>query len=153
MFVVVYDKSLGCRWYNTQTGQIGGQWGPTGRVSTGDSFLIAHATLSRSGNYVRISAYRLRWYVWDVATLQVTHCPIHSEMRCAGYTATGYNTVIQARGDQNLINVVKGPFSDVTQVTPLVWPLEPMHSFPQDKHFTWSNVDVNDSVPVLRIYL
>jgi hypothetical protein len=148
MFVVVYDKSLGCRWYNTQTGQIGGQWGPTGRVSTGDSFLIAHATLSRSGNYVRISAYGLGWYVWDVATLQVTHCPIHSEMRCAGYTATGYNTVIQARADQNLMNVVKRPFSDVTQVTPLVWPLEPMHSFPQGRHFTWSNVDVNDSVPV-----
>src|ERR1700722_6461364 len=30
MFVIVYDKKLGCRWYNTQTGQIGGQWGPSG---------------------------------------------------------------------------------------------------------------------------
>jgi len=33
MFVIVYDKSLGCRWYNTQTGQIGGQWGPIGTAS------------------------------------------------------------------------------------------------------------------------
>ena len=27
-FVIVYDKTLGCRWYNTETGQVGGQWGP-----------------------------------------------------------------------------------------------------------------------------
>jgi hypothetical protein len=25
MFVIVYDKTFGCRWYNTQSGQIGGQ--------------------------------------------------------------------------------------------------------------------------------
>jgi hypothetical protein len=54
MFVVVYDKALGCRWYNTQTGQIGGSWGPSGYVSTQDKYLIVHAYLSRSGRYVRI---------------------------------------------------------------------------------------------------
>lgn len=148
MFVVVYDKVLGCRWYNTQTRQIGGRWGASGSASTSDSFLIAHATLSRSGNFVRINANGLGWYVWDVATLQVTHCPIHSEMRCDGYTATGYNSVVQARGYMNPMDIVRRPFSDLMQVVPLVWPLAPQHSFPQDKHFTWNNVDVNDSVPV-----
>ncbi len=33
MFVIVYDKSLGCRWYNTQTGQIGGTWGASGMAT------------------------------------------------------------------------------------------------------------------------
>ncbi len=147
MFVIVYDKVLGCRWYNTQTGKIGGRWGPSGSASTSDSFLIAHAALSRSGNFVRINASG-GWYVWDVATLKVTHCLVNSEMRCGGYTAMGYNDIVQSRGYMNFMDTVKRPFSDVTRVIPLVWPLEPEHSFPQDKHFTWNNVDVNDSVPV-----
>ncbi|HWT78125.1 MAG TPA: hypothetical protein VN648_04905, partial [Candidatus Methylomirabilis sp.] len=33
MLAVVYDKNRGCRWYNTQTGEIGGQWGSSGKVS------------------------------------------------------------------------------------------------------------------------
>src|SRR5438309_3061399 len=54
MFVVVYDKKLGCRWYNTETGEIGGKWGAAGTASTNDRFLIRHAYLSRNGRYVRI---------------------------------------------------------------------------------------------------
>jgi hypothetical protein len=148
MFVVVYDKKLGCRWYNTQTGQIGGQWGKSGAATASDSYFIAHATLSRSGNYVRINANGMGFYVWDVATLQVQHCSIHSTMKCGGYTANGYNSIVQSRGSMSLMDVVKRPFSDVSQVEALVWPLVPEHSFPQSRHFTWENVDVNDSVPV-----
>src|SRR5207248_8183843 len=29
-YAYVYDRTLGCRWLNTQTGQVGGAWGPTG---------------------------------------------------------------------------------------------------------------------------
>lgn len=148
MFVVVYDKKLGCRWYNTQTGKIGGQWGKSGAASTSDSYFIAHATLSRSGNHVRINANGAGFYVWDVATLQVQHCTIHSTMQCGGYTANGYNSIVQSRGSMSLMDVVKRPFSNVSQVEPLVWPLVPEHSFAQSRHFTWENVDVNDSVPV-----
>src|SRR5579864_1848262 len=148
MFVVVYDKTLGCRWYNTQTGQIGGQWGPSGPASDTDSYFIAHATLSRSGNYVRMAVNGAGWYVWDVATLQVTHCPLTGGQHCGGYTATGYNTTIQNRGLKNPMDIVKRPISDITQVMPLVWPLPTEKFYGQDKHFTWNNVDVNDSVPV-----
>jgi hypothetical protein len=58
LFVVVYDKALGCRWYNTQTRQIGGAWGASGYASTEDSYFIRHAYLSRSGQYVRILTKR-----------------------------------------------------------------------------------------------
>jgi hypothetical protein len=50
MFIVVYDKELGCRWYNTQTGQIGGQWGATGSSSVQTAFLIKHAAISGNGS-------------------------------------------------------------------------------------------------------
>ena len=148
MFVIVYDKHLGCRWYNTQTGQIGGQWGPSGAASVPDSYLIGHAYLSRSGKYVRIGAPSTGWYVWDVATLQVTRCALFTDLRCAGYTATGYNTIVQDRSYKDPMDIVKRPFSNIAKVTPLVWPLPAPHYWGQNKHFTWSNVDVKDSVPI-----
>jgi len=148
MFVVVYDKKLGCRWYNTQTGQMGGSWGPSGRASDPETYLIAHAYLSRSGNYVRIVVNNSGWYIWDVATLTVTHCPPSSALRCLGYTATGYNSVIQDRSFMDPMDIVKRPFNDIADVTALVWPLPPPHYWGQEKHFTWSNVNVSDSAPV-----
>ncbi len=30
--VYIYDRAKGCRWYNTQTGEIGGEWGAKGIV-------------------------------------------------------------------------------------------------------------------------
>src|SRR6267143_3359127 len=48
---IVYDKQLGCRWYNTQTGQIGGSWGPTGQAVVPENFVINHAYISGSGQY------------------------------------------------------------------------------------------------------
>lgn len=148
MFVIVFDKTLGCRWYNTQTGQIGGQWGPSGPASLPDSFLIADARISRSGNYVHINVNHSGWYVWDVSSLQVTHCPLFTDLRCAGYTSLGYNTIVQDRSEGDPMDIVKRPFSNITQAIPLVWPLPPPHYWGQNKHFTWSNVDSNDSVPV-----
>ena len=56
--VLVYDKSLGCRWYNTQTGAIGGAWGQTGTVAMLDRFPVRHAAISGSGKYVKISVGR-----------------------------------------------------------------------------------------------
>jgi hypothetical protein len=41
MFVVVYDQQLGCRWYNTETGEVGGQWGPSGTATIADRFFIS----------------------------------------------------------------------------------------------------------------
>lgn len=148
MFVIVYDKTLGCRWYNTQTGQIGGQWGPSGTATAGGSYLIAHAHISRSGQYVDITVNGSAWYVWDVATLSVDHCPLHSSLGCGGYSALGYNDLVNARDHGDQMDIAKRPFGNIAQVTPLVWPLPAPHYFGQDRHFSWSNVDVSDSTPV-----
>jgi hypothetical protein len=148
IFVIVYDRTLGCRWYNTQTGQIGGQWGPSGNATFTGSYFVQHAHLSRSGNYVHIFEVGSAWYVWDLTTLTVTHCPLKSNLDCAGYTGIGYNDLVNSPGKIDGMNIVKRPLSDISQFTQLVWPLSAPHYWGQDKHFTWSNVDVNDSAPV-----
>jgi hypothetical protein len=147
MFVVVYDKTLGCRWYNTQTGQIGGQWGPRGKATIDTSYLIVHARLALNGKYVRIGGTAHVWYLWNLATLKVTSCPLDSDMDCAGYGAIGYNDYVNAPGTRNDMNVVKRPLSHLSRTTPLVYPL-PNTGWGQEGHFSWNNVDAKDSTPV-----
>jgi hypothetical protein len=148
-FVVVYDKHLGCRWYNTQTGEIGGQWGAAGQATIENRFLVRHAYLSRSGKFIRIEVNWDGWYVWNVESLQVTHCPLNDRsLHCAGYAAVGYNNVISSLGFLDGMNIGKRKFSNLAQITPLVWPLDPPVHFGQEKHFTWSNAYQNDRAPV-----
>lgn len=147
MFVVVYDRNLGCRWYNTQTGQIGGQWGPRGKATIATSYLIGHAHLSLNGKYVRIGTSDGVWYLWNLATLAVTSCPLDSTRDCAGYGTVGYNDYVNAPGTLDDMNVVKHPWSNLSRITPLVYPLPPT-GWEQEMHFSWNNVDAKDSTPV-----
>jgi len=146
MFVVVYDKHLGCRWHNTQTGQVGGQWGATG-VATATSVLIRHAYLSRSGKYVLITTDGFGWHVWDLATLNVSTCPAGSRRdECQGYYAVGYNSLVNGPGITGDMQTAKRRLNDISQIGQLVWPV--LFQWGQEQHFTWSNVDVHDRAPV-----
>jgi hypothetical protein len=148
MFVVVYDQTLGCRWYNTQTGQIGGQWGSSGYATINQTFLIRHAYLAHSGSYIHILTNVGVSYYWDIATLTVTSCALGSGNDCAGYGVMGYNTYVNGPAVLDDMQVVRRPVSDLTNFTSLVYPLPSPGNWGQPQHFTWSNDDVNDSVPV-----
>jgi hypothetical protein len=146
-FVVVYDKKLGCRWYNTQTGQIGGQWGPSGYAQV-PGFLIGHARISGNGKYVRISAAHLGFYIWDLETLSVTHCNLDTDLDCGGYGTFGRSTYVNEPGRVDEMNVVKRPAGDLAAFKPLVWPLPVPSAWEQEMHFTWINGHLNDNIPV-----
>jgi hypothetical protein len=147
-FVIVYDKKLGCRWYNTQTGQIGGQWGPTGQASVPDKFLINHSKISGNGQYARIGVTRTGFYIWDVATLNVRPCYVHSALRCSGYGALGYDAYINTPGSGDELNAYRRPLGDLAAMTPLLNPLPLPHYFGMEKHFAWSNGRLDSSQPV-----
>jgi hypothetical protein len=144
MFVIVYDKRFGCRWYNTETGEIGGHWGPSGKATTSDRYLIRHASLSKNGRYVRIGVNWGPWYVWDLATLNVTSC----DLQCDGYGVVGYKSYVNGPAIIDDMQIAKRPLRNLAQVTQLVYPLPPPHHWGQPQHFTWSNVDVKDGTPV-----
>jgi hypothetical protein len=148
MFVIVYDKNLGCRWYNTQTGHIGGQWGLSGNATVGGSYLIRHAYLARSGNYVYILTDVGVWYTWNLATLTVEACANGSGPDCAGYGVVGYNSYINSPGMYDDMYLVKRPLGNISQFSSLFYPLPTPGNWGQAKHFTWSNVNGKDSVPV-----
>ena len=147
-FVIVYDKKLGCRWYNTQTGQIGGSWGPTGQAVVPENFLINHAYISGSGQYVKISVVRKGYYVWDTTSLNVQPCYFHGRPFCSGYDSLGYDAEINAPGVTDEMNTFRRTLSDVTNITQLVNPLPLPHLWGMEKHFTWSAGHLNNNVPV-----
>jgi hypothetical protein len=147
-FVIVYDKQLGCRWYNTQTGQIGGQWGATGTASVPAGYLIRHTAISGNGRYVRILVNNFGFYMWDLETLNVESCPEFAGIFCGGYGTMGYNSYVNAAGKVDQMNIVLRPLDNLSDYSQLVYPLAPPHHFGQAKHFAWANGYFNDALPV-----
>jgi len=149
-FVIVYDKQLGCRWYNTQTGQVGGAWGPVGQVNIADRFLFGHSKLSGNGQYVRIGVgnKKARFYVWDVTSLNVQSCELHSPAKCAGYGAIGYDAYINNPGAIDEMNSYIRPLANLDQIRQLINPLPQPYYWGMEKNFSWNPGRLNDNAPV-----
>jgi len=146
-FVIVYDQKLGCRWYNTQTGQVGGQWGPTGQVSIPDRYSVNHAKISGNGQYARIGVSRIGFYVWDITSLNVQYCNIKSGPHCSDYAAVGYDTYLNAPDVRDELNTFLRPLGDLTDFTQLIVPLPMPHYLGMKKAWAWSNGALSGLVP------
>jgi len=148
-FVIVYDQTLGCRWYNTETGEVGGQWGPTGQVSIPDRYIINHVKISGNGQYVRIGVARVGFYVWDVTSLNVEPCIIENAgLRCSGYGAVGFDESVNAPDVLDELNTFIRPLGDLADMTELINPLPDPYYKGMEKSWAWMNGVLNGNVPV-----
>lgn len=146
--VYVYDRTQGCRWLNTQTGEVGGQWGPKGTISVADRFLLHNARMSKSGKFVDLRRGRSfigkGWAVWEVDTLNVSVCP----RACGGHHALGYSHMISSPAMTHPMDLWLRPLNHLDNTIPLITELEPDKGPWFDSHFSWNNVDPDDSAPV-----
>jgi hypothetical protein len=147
--VYVYDRTQGCRWYNTQTGEIGGQWGPKGTVSVSDRFTLHNARMAKSGKFVYMvpgggGSGGHRWLVWDIDTMNISGC----SKGCSGHHAVGYSHIIGTSGIGHPLDVWLRPPDHLDTFTPIISGLDVAKGFWYDSHFSWNNVDPNDSAPV-----
>ncbi len=150
MFVIVYDRNLGCRWYNTQTGQIGGRWGPSGTATKLERDLIDQAHISKSGEYVRIEVLSdtTRFYVWQVDTLNVTPCSGIDWPYCGGYGAGGFSHIVNTPGVDDAMNVWIRPFGNLSGPVALIAPLPTPPHWDLTQRWSWVNANSDDSVPL-----
>ena len=149
MFVVVYEKSLGCRWYNTSTGEIGGQWGPVGRATSGASFLMHNARIAMSGDWAVLGSSRTpQKFFWQVGTLNVTECGIAEPPYCGGHGVGGYKDYVNSSGVLDDMNVLIRPFDDLNSSVQLVNPLPKAVQWGFDKHLSWNDNNSTDTMPV-----
>ncbi len=147
ILVVVYDRKLGCRWFNTQTGQIGGQWGASGNAST-SGFLVRHSSISGDGNYIKIGVDKVGFYIWDLSTLNVTACLNSGPLKCGGYGSLGFNTYINPAGAIDQLNLLKRPLGNLAGMTPLLNPLPLPYYWGMELHPTWGNGRFNNNSPL-----
>jgi hypothetical protein len=147
--IYVYDRRQGCRWYNTQTGEIGGQWGPKGTISVPDRFLMHNARMAKSGRFV----YAVRsgapgigkgWVVWEIDTMNVGVCPRF----CSSHHVLGYSHILGPSGRDHPLDIWVRPLNHLETETPIVSGLEPAKNFWFDSHYSWNNVDPDDARPV-----
>jgi hypothetical protein len=148
--VYIFDRKQGCRWYNTQTGEIGGQWGPKGTISIPDRYLIHNLRMSKSGEFVWIqrgvNMVGRDWLVWNVATMDVLSCPA----QCSGHHAMGYSHLIGPSGQKHPMDVLVRPLNQLSATTRLIADLQPTTSdrYWFDQHYSWNNADSDDTNPV-----
>jgi hypothetical protein len=148
--VYVYDRKQGCRWFNTETGEIGGQWGPKGQISIPDRLKIHNERMSKSGKYIWIQrgggGPGRFWLLWEVETMNVVSCPL----QCKSHQALGYSHGIGGSGFTHPMDLIMRPLDRLEQTRHLVADLRPLNGarYWFDAHFSWNNVDANDSRPI-----
>jgi hypothetical protein len=148
--IYIFDRKLGCRWYNTQTGQVGGKWGPTGTISAADRFSIHSAKMSKSGKFMWIdrgqSTVGRSWVVWEVETTKVSSCPA----ACGGHLAMGYSHILGPLGDEHPLDFLMRPLDDVSKTTRASKNRTPLHGerLWYSIHLSWNHINVDDSNPV-----
>jgi hypothetical protein len=152
-YVYVYDRTLGCRWLNTQTGQVGGQWGPAGGYVGDSNFTIHNARISKNGKWVRItkgggSGGPADVYFWSVETLDVIACNDNASPFCGGHMVTGFDLVINQRSLGDGMDFAIRPMGNVTAATALINPLLTPTQFADDTHPSWNNVQADEKQPM-----
>lgn len=156
-YVIVYNKSKGCRWFNAQTRQIGGNWGPTGTAQTSDSYVLHSVRISEDGQTVIVSptlgsgagsAYR---HFWNIASLAVTAGNANATN---GHFTTGYSGYVNttnytANGSWCKLGMSYRTMADLTS------PFYVLPTLAQcgdteldgDDHTSWNNDDTSDKQP------
>jgi hypothetical protein len=158
--VYVYDRTLGCRWLNAQTGQVGGSWGPTGAY-TGDKGLLLHnARISKSGRWARLitSNGGAGEYFWDIESSTLTACPDRGAPNfCNGHQVMGFDRVINQRQLGDAMDLAVRPMSNPNRATPFAGLIKPLLTTPPrwgtDTHPSWNNVQADEKQPVcMEVY-
>jgi hypothetical protein len=153
--VYVYDRAKGCRWYNTETGEIGGQWGGKGTVTIPDRYLIHHARINKSGQFIEIirSGAPVRGvtqppnpapsFVWNVDTIEVAPC---GPKGCKGHHALGYAHLLNPSEQEHPMDLWIRPLNQLEATSALIKPLPPVQGW-YDLHISWNNADADDLNP------
>lgn len=153
--IYIYDRVKGCRWYNVQTGEIGGQWGPKGNISIPDRYLIHDARMNKSGRFVEITRSGASppgvapppnpapSFVWNVDTMEVAPC---GPKACKGHHALGYSHFVNPSEQEHPMDLWIRPLNRLDATSPLIKPLPAIQGW-YDLHISWNNVNADDSAP------
>ena len=152
VYAVVYKVGSGCSVLNTQTGQVGGDWGAKGTINIADRWTIHNVKLSKDGNWMviaRTACTSTRCsdapYFWHVGTTTVSSCGDGGH--CSGHWTEGYTHWVNCNNSPMANQVIRS-FSEATFATNLTTRFPAAIVAPLDQHQSWNNVDPADSLPL-----
>jgi hypothetical protein len=171
VYMTVWNRTNGCRLYNTGTGTITGAYGgaPTGSiVGTSDEYTLHNARISLDGNWVRTDVQTCNSglcnstnageYYWQIATLNVTPLTT-SDPGYTGHQAMGYSHWANQSGTngQPPQEVLMRPFTNLATDTALLTDGYPAgcggSGSECDTHLGWNNNSSgsSDTAPIFSV--
>ena len=145
--VYLYDREKGCRWLDTQKGEIGGQWGMKGTLPPSSlRFGVHDARISKSGEFAAITGSHQGPVIWQVGTLKMVLCSGQPPDSCGGHHALGYSHMINPSRRHHPMELLVRPLTNLSHTASVVPDLQPPQGW-YDKHISWNNVDPSDSNP------
>jgi hypothetical protein len=153
-FTVVYTVGSGCRVLDSKSGTVFGQWGSTGAISIPDRWTVHANAISKSGAYDGVGYNNClstscsgtsNGYFWQIATTTVTF-----PTGCvSGHESFGYDHWVNNAGcnhyGQDTIRALANPGLSSNLITN--FPSAMVTPF--DQHFSWQNVDVAETYPII----
>jgi hypothetical protein len=156
IYAIVYNRTNGCRWYNTQTGQIGGNWGPIGQAATSATYTMHGLRLSADGQTAllgpaTVSGITYERHFWNIASLQVDSANdnVNNGHYALGYSGIVNNANYTADGVWCKYGMAYRTFADLlnpTYVIPTVAQCGDTEIFGDD-HSSWNDDDTSDDQP------
>jgi hypothetical protein len=117
-------------------------------------YTIHDARMAKSGSVVRVTqAFRGTEYFWVPGTAKVTPCITwqpNSQVAgyCGGHLAMGYSHLVNSTGYFDDMGIAIHPLSNLRKWRLLVNPLPKLVEWTEDKHFSWSDANPSDTMPV-----
>jgi len=153
VYVAAYKTGSGCSVLNTQTGQVGGDWGSKGTINITDRWTIHNAKLSKDGNWMVIvatsclsSTCQVSPYFWQIGTTNISSCSDGGA--CGGHWTEGYTHWVN-NDNSPMSSQQMRSFAQSASVNFLTNSYPPNIMPPFDQHQSWNNVDPADSLPFL----
>ncbi len=156
-YVVAYNRTKGCLWWDTATGQVGGQWGASGPITgVTETFKVHNARLSRDGNWMRVDresciqgsgsngSCLYTVYFWNLGSTEITTSTVQN----SGHLALGYSHVVNDSTYPTEQSVEWAPTATPGSAAEL-WTTGPSEYLPWDAHFSWQNANRADNNLVL----
>ncbi len=151
--VAIYDRTLGCRFWNVSTGAIyngTGAWTgyPTGTTANATRGKLHNLRLVLGGEYAiatlqtcSASCTNFHRLIWKIATTQVLSCQSGAVGGCTGHAAPGYS--------KNLVAFNNGPlYMNLFDLTAAAEPMSPtsLTNFTASEGYpTWPNASADNT--------
>jgi|SRR5271169_759042 len=98
-YFIVWNRTSGCRVWDTNTGSVTGDWGTNGTVTNIDRFLIHNSRMGPNASWAKlawgscasVNCSMVGNFFWNIPTLTVT---TENTISGCGHTAIGYTHIV-----------------------------------------------------------